>query len=774
MLPTKRSLPSIYNPSNQSADELISNFVIRLKEFEELFSVITLENRKTALQHFIIQGQRGYGKTTLLWRLYYEITNEPELNAWLIPIIFDEEQYYIHSLSNLWEEIAGQLESENASFCGLKDGITKILDSESDEEKAFETIINVTKKNNRRILVLWDNFGQAFAKFSRKDRQRLREVLITCNHLRIIGASTVVMEYNFDYSQPFYEFFKIISLDELDTQETISLLKNLGQSYKADEINKVIQNQPGRIEALRRLTGGVPRTIVLLFEIFVDDVDGHSFKDLEMLLDKVTPLYKQRMDDLPTQQQAIVDAIAMNWDAISVKELSARTRMPGKAISAQLNLLEKNQLIKKIPTTTKNHLYQLNERFFNIWYLMRHGRRKKRNQVRWLVEFLESWCCVDELIKRTKQHIEAMKQGTLYERHAYYLSQALAKTPIPAGLQDSLIKETRDYLQNKNSSLVMELDKSFYEASEDILDDLKNNDEQSAIRKLQNQNYAIGKIYYTIGRVFHVNLSQYDKAKYYYEIAVEQGDSQAMFNLANLFATEFKDFAKAEQYYLKAIEQGVSMALNNLAILYRIYIKDFVKAEQYYLKAIEQGDSRALNNLATLYQTEFKDFAKAEKYYLMAIEEGDPQAMNDLAWQYFEQRINKLNALELARNSFDKLKNIYSAPTYSMILLWNDEIEKALEIAREFISDVNAHEKFPMDIQMFLLMLLAKKQYHYVYNLFTENKCEIKDRYKPIYYALMYFMQDKYPNVFKKMGSELKETVMEIVEKIKQMESDYA
>ena len=38
---------------------------------------------------------------------------------------------------------------------------------------------------------------------------------------------------------------------------------------------------------------------------------------------------------------------------------------------------------------------------------------------------------------------------------------------------------------------------------------------------------------------------------------------------------------------------------------------------------------------------------------------------------------------------------------------------------------------------------------------------DFKNRYKPVWYALMSLMQDEYPNEIKKMGSELKESVVE-------------
>jgi hypothetical protein len=58
--------------------------------------------------------------------------------------------------------------------------------------------------------------------------------------------------------------------------------------------------------------------------------------------------------------------------------------------------------------------------------------------------------------------------------------------------------------------------------------------------------------------------------------------------------------------------------------------------------------------------------------------------------------------------------------------------------------------------------------------LFTENRFNIRDKYKPIYYALMYFMQDSIPDEYKRMGTELKQTVEEVIDQIYQMAIDYS
>src|SRR4030042_151842 len=96
----------IYNPDRQTPQELINNFVVRFKEFREVFDDIKSSTMQNPEQHYIIQGPRGSGKTTLLLRIYYEIMNDLNLKKWLIPIIFSEEQYHIRTLCRLWESVA--------------------------------------------------------------------------------------------------------------------------------------------------------------------------------------------------------------------------------------------------------------------------------------------------------------------------------------------------------------------------------------------------------------------------------------------------------------------------------------------------------------------------------------------------------------------------------------------------------------------------------------------------------------------------------------------
>lgn len=480
---SKKSVATIYNPNLLSKNELISNYVVRLKKFQQIFKDIKSSKMERPEQHLLIEGQRGMGKTTLLLRLSYEVENDSELNQWLIPISFNEEQYNVSSLSSLWELIAQHLEDKSLVFAGLFDEMDSNYVRFEDNERAyekfvFELLIRALCREDKKILVFIDNFGGMFSKLE-NESQRLREILMTCEHIRIIAASSLVSEAFFKYDEPLYEFLKIERLKELTLAETKLLLLKLGETYGENRVKEIVENEPERIETLRRLTGGVIRTIVLLYEIFVDNETGNAFKDLESVLDRVTPLYKHRMDDLSPQHQRIVHTIALNWDAMPTKEIAKKTRIPSGAVSAQLKKLVSNGLVLEIkPPHTKNKLYIIRERFFNIWYLMRNGRKGDKNRVIWLARFFESWLSIDKLQdfeEEEKLLIEEAEKGDVHSMNSlawnYYLIGKHPKKALDFSSR-TYEKEKSIYRTHTHATIVLWNDK--YEEAKSVLSELLN------------------------------------------------------------------------------------------------------------------------------------------------------------------------------------------------------------------------------------------------------------------------------------------------------------
>lgn len=560
------TIASIYNPQEMQEKLFVERFVVRRGTLDELLKQIRQTAPNESFKHTIIQGLRGQGKTTLLRKLSICVRDDAELSPWLIPVLFREEEYSVTSLCRLWELVAEHL-AEWPEFEALPDQYEEAYQSPHYEKDCFNILADALQKADKTALLLIDNLGEMLGKFGLRDQQRLREILQTNRRIRIVGASAVTLEQHYDQGKPFFQFFTMKSLAGLNPEETRDLLLGLGDEEQTRKMEEILRTRPGKVEALRRLTAGVPRTLILLFEIFLDD-HGSALQDLDLLLDRVTPLYKHRLDDLPAQQQAIVNAIALGWDAMSTKEIAAKTRLASKLVSAQLSQLEKNRIIRRIPTSTKNHLYQLEERFFNIWCLMRLGRRSDRQRATWLVKFLEAWCDEQELAERAERHLDALKEGKLAPRHALLWSQALAQSLHDLDLQQRVLDTTREYLPQVSENLP-ESDYSLFAKAEHA--------------------YKQGN---------------WTNALKFIQPLANKGYTAALCNLALIYRQQDK-LEQAEHYYLIAVEKGLSVSMTNLAILYDEQGK-FEEAEHYYLMAIDKGDTNAMHNLSLLYWLKVK------------------------------------------------------------------------------------------------------------------------------------------------------------------------
>jgi tetratricopeptide (TPR) repeat protein len=690
------------NTGNKSKSAIISGFVVRTNEFEHIKNALLNAEEQNPLSNIIIIGQRGAGKTTLMHRLNYAILDDKKLKKKYLPIVFSEEQYNLSDLTTLWEAVAVGIE-DNFSKTELSSNIEKIIDSETNfEELSFQVLNKFLNSENKTAVLFIENLNFFLKKLNNKERERLRQILTSESSIRIIGSSTSSNDGTINLTDSSYDYFSTISLDGLSQEECVKLLIRIGEQYgEENQIREIISKYPGRVEALRRLTGGVPRTISYLFQIFLDNENGKAIKDLYILIDTLTLLYKSELDQLSTQQQKVIDAIAKKWDAISVKEIAKRTRLESKNISSILSLLEKNQFIEKVPTSTKNHLYRIRERFMNIWYLMRFGRKHDKENVIWLVRFFDAWCDESELTKRLKNHIINLKDGNYDTTAAIDMGNTfLSCENIPENLKEELIKTTNSVLpdrllQNAKTSkdslatierLIKEdqIDEAL-ELLEKITDKtidyymlaisvyLKQNNIEKIVEatetawKLNEQNSSAA---ITMGIINETYLNNTDKAIEFYETSLNlpQPHPYAASRLGDIYRRQ-GNFEKAIKYYKKAVAKNFKQALLGLASSYS-KLENYAKAEETYneaviaeiegantslgkfltrqkrfkealpafLKAVELHEKDSNLNLGKFYlMQKTPSFKKAEEQFLNAISNGDASGYNQLARMYMKQ-----------------------------------------------------------------------------------------------------------------------------------------
>ena len=700
----RRNAVLLYNTQDQPRELIQKNFVIRRKLLRSVWQDILKSDMKNPEQHYIIQGVRGSGKTTFLLKLAYDIEDEPSLQNWLIPIVFKEEEYSLNTFGKFWELVAEILENQKpfaSLFTGLSDKLDQLYDTDSQVSPLdlFTLISQELRRQDKKIILFIDNIENIFGILSDHDEKVFREILLENNQIRFVGASSKSLEATYDYGKPFFQFFKFKTLKPIKQKETTDLLLKIAEfTGEKERMQEIIKKDGNKIEALRRLTDGVPRSIVLLFDILLDGGSESSFSYLNKMLDGVTPLYKHRVDDLPKEQRPIFDAIAQQWDGILVKEIAQKTRGVSKKISAQLNKMEKNWIIeKRRQTNSKNHIYLLSERFFNIWYLMRYGRKRDEKRVAWLTNFLEIWCSKDEIQSRTKTLIRSMKQGEFYPEGAAFYTTALLHTKhlsmaakqelhdaAKSALTKNGLKSLADQLPdikkvvagviNEGTQLMIKaiplMEKGEFKAAE------------KQILKIKNKNKELN---FLLGVIYHQHLKQFDQAEKYYLRAIEQGDIKASYNLALLYQEKLENYPAAEKCYLKAVEQEDVNALFNLAVLYQTKIENYPAAEKYYLKAIELGHSMASNNLATLYISKLENYTKAEEYFLKAIELGLTGVVYNLALLYAD----KLENYSAAEKYY--LKAIEQGDVdafYNLAILYAEKLENYTEAEKYYLKAI--------------------------------------------------------------------------------------
>ncbi len=898
---TPSLVANLYNPHEQSKDHLISSFVVRNDMFQSLFDDIKAAEMSPPVRHYLIQGQRGMGKTTLLLRLNYAIEQDRDLQSRLIPIVLKEEVYYgIRRLSKLWETIAREMEAKDDVFAGMCQHIRDTYSGlnlptfspAAYEQVCFDTLIYALTQRKQTLVLFIDNLGELLQSFPEEDLLRLREVLHTSPYIRLFGATSCAFEAfeGHNLARIFAETFEVIHLEGLNKDETRSLLLQLANmSHQEHAIRQVMRRRPGRIEALRILTGGVIRTLVLLFEIFAGSRNGDTVSDLNTILDRVTPLYQSRMQDLTPAQREIVNVIALNWDAVSPDDIVRGTFMSREDVSKVLTELKHNRVVQQT-ITEQQHFYRLNERFFNIWYLMRLAPGGDRNKVLWLLHFLESWYDKDELNTRARKHTQDIEARRYSPQFAYYLAEALATTgQLEMDIEHRMIRKTQELLKEFNAPLAEELSQSDREIAEQAEEVYQKGEFKTAAHLFLKVKHKHEHVYLRLGECFlHLNVTQKAvhcftkavekgsvkalsqlarlsrdvlndarQAETYYLRAVEKGDLHAMLSLGNLYYHTLHEFRKAEKYYLMTVKEGrrrsamltsdkrsslnvlkkflgagkktkeeeeeqhdvpgatrqyVGMvkemsveamcALGNLyahnlgnhqkaqqfymaaikaghkgaiiqlAMLYQFTLRDYKKAIKYYTLALKQGhDIQAAVNLGALYQNDLKDYGQAEKYYTLAAEHEDAGGMNGLAWLYFEQKIKKQDALEYAWNAAEKESNIYTLHTLACIYLWNNKPQAAVKTAEHFMYDKSAYKHIKQDILLYLLLLLAKKEYQYLANYFDTPELNLREQFKPLYFAYLYTIRDE--NYYRR-PPELVEPIKGMIGKITRLALDYA
>ncbi|MEM9921784.1 MAG: tetratricopeptide repeat protein, partial [Bacteroidota bacterium] len=597
---------SIYNPHRLDDKELVNGFIVRHKLFDALLSRIGQEKSDSIPQHHLIIGQRGMGKTTLLRRIEVELRNNEAYNKDFIPLSFPEEQYNLDRLSKFWlnclDALADTLEvQERMDYVQRLDAQIQVLEKIKEEtelvDKAFRLFQKMLEELQQRPVLLIDNLNQIFDALEDREHWGLRNQITKKGCPILIGASAAPLEEAYEYGAAFYDSFLFNYLESLSYAEFFKVIRSLAERVENTQLVASLPTKKGRLQALYTLTGGNPRTTVLLFQVFTNGFSVDIYKDLDALLESITPLYKARFEELSTQLQVIVDAIALHWDPCQLATLRTLTRLENHQLSPQLKRLVDMGWITKIkPSKGKGVAYEIGERFFNVWYLMRRSsRRQKRNLIS-LTRFLEAF--YGEKIDEAARHMIEVKSKHLHHvTIKLALSEATRTKSLRSKLQEGAYSELVAF-SKKDRSVLSQFDLPDDSRFEAIYEDFKKLEDEGQYLKLE--------------ELLLDFLAKYEES------------ASAWNALGHTRQYDLKKMDEVEECYLKAISLNskYSYPWNNLGDLYKNHLSRYEESERAYLKSIELDPKSAYpwNGLGNLYKNHLSRYEEAEKAYLKSIE----------------------------------------------------------------------------------------------------------------------------------------------------------
>ncbi|WP_052700300.1 AAA family ATPase [Methylocucumis oryzae] len=400
---TEIDVIALYGPGNLKPQDLVAGFVARETSLNYFINELRQQiNVNASPRHHLIIGQRGMGKTTLLHRLAIAIGEHEELNSTFFALTFREEQYNVINLHVFWRNAieamldwleAGGYEQHAKTLEQQLNQVETAYEHERNGEaggnSAWRIFKSACEQLGKRPVLFLDNLDLILAALKKHD-WGLRDILQQTGGPLVISAAAAYPKSLSDKKAAFFDFFRITTLARLEHHEVRACLHRLAEKRGAGgaKVIDILQRDPGRITALTEMTGGNPRTLAVLYLLLENQAGADAFADLEKLLDRMTPLYKARTEEIPPQTRAVFDAVALEWNPIIANKIAKVSGMEVTVVNAQLKRLENEGFIEKVPVSGSGRSgYQMVERFFNIWYLMRHGNRRLKQKVCWLTAF---------------------------------------------------------------------------------------------------------------------------------------------------------------------------------------------------------------------------------------------------------------------------------------------------------------------------------------------------------------------------------------------------
>lgn len=387
-----------YTPSEISDQELEATFAARNHTIDYLLKSLRDQIHSGTLSSFVITGPRGAGKSTVVHMVALRIRQDPELSAAWIPVVFPEEQFDFLSLRDLLAATLQMLVKEG--ILEAKTWLERVeteANNEQSQQLAITGLREIMRQRGKRLVLFIENLNLLLDEcFNDHMKGTLRRLLMDEPFMLLISSAVRVFSSLKRYDEAFFNYFGEVRLDRLTAEEVFELL-TLRAKYDGNErFLKEFPGQQPKVRAIVHLSGGNPRLVLMLYELLSQQKLTTIVQYLRRLVDELTPLLKDEMENLPPQQRKIIHALMEKGGTAQPSELVGLTRLPLGTITAQLRRLKDVQIVEVLGGGKGRAAhYTVPDKLFAIWFQMRYLSQNRR-RIELFVEVLRIWFEEDE------------------------------------------------------------------------------------------------------------------------------------------------------------------------------------------------------------------------------------------------------------------------------------------------------------------------------------------------------------------------------------------
>lgn len=425
--------PLKFNPSFQSDEEAIENFVVRQEELDRI--VREFDPHAGGSARVLVAAPRGAGKTTLCRRFLAEVHRSGDLRAHWEPIYLGEENYsvttpgefFLECLARLRDQVAtAEMERSYAAAAAVRT-------EENLLQETLEHLRDYVQSAAKKLLIVVENFhtileDQMIGSKAGSAKALLKN--LANDELFGVLATSVVQPSNDDTVAIPKNYIKI-ELKPLSLPQCKVLWKALTGADVAES----------KLRPLEILTGGSPRMIHILAAFMKMPSLADLMNNLNRLIDENTEYFKSQLDGLAAMERKVFATLLDLWDPCTAKQVAEAARVTTNAASSMLNRLADRGHVMKTPGDGRAIIYYAAERLFNIYYLMRR-RSHPSDRVRALVAFMVAYYDSEELADTTAMLAHEACKMEPSRRDDYHWTFHAIMSRAPRATVDKILTKT--------------------------------------------------------------------------------------------------------------------------------------------------------------------------------------------------------------------------------------------------------------------------------------------------------------------------------------------